>query len=233
MPRKPQHRRGRSNGSPSPPPVATPPAPTTPTRRSSRPPKKSVRWADDDIPAPAPAPVPAPAPRPTPTPIARPAPATAPPTTAASGIIARPVPRKPARLRWGPTDTRQRVTLNQAARKASLNQPVSIQIDEEEDKEEEEEDFDTELERREEEDLEACQEQAYLYRVSFVLKALLGSKGKRTKWQGKIRDDDWVTGAFDTDSLDLELGQAMDRCNFQDNLLEIVISVKSDHSKGT
>ena len=158
----------------------------------------------------------------------------------------RPVPRRPARLRWGPSDIRQRVTISQASQRAAQRlsapeQDPNGQEDIGEDDEEEHntgEDLDTsddpdaELERREEEDFEACQEQPYLYRVSFVLKALLG-KTKRTKWQGKIGSEDWVTGAFDTDSLDLELGKAMDRCNFEDDLLEIVISVKSDHSKGT
>ena len=96
----------------------------------------------------------------------------------------------------------------------------------------EEEGYNTELERREEEDFEACQDQLYLYQVSFVLKALLG-KTMRIKWQGKIGTEDWVTSAFDTDSLDLELSKAIDQYSFDDDLLETMISVKSDYSKGT
>jgi hypothetical protein len=240
MPRKsqPQHRRGRSKGPPSSPiPPYVPPntdAPT-PTRRSSRPPKKFVRWANPTAGRAAPPTQPATSPAARLAAPARPAPQ----EQATPNPIIRPVPRKPARLRWGPSDTRQRVTMNQAAQRAAQALLAPMQDDNGQDKDQEEtqeeddtDDLDAELERREEEDLEACQEQPYLYRVSFVLKALLG-KTKRTKWQGKIGIEDWVTGAFDTDSLDLELGKAIDRCNFEDELLEIVISVKSDYSKGT
>jgi hypothetical protein len=66
------------------------------------------------------------------------------------------------------------------------------------------------------------------------LKALLGNgPSKRVKWQGKIGIDDWVTGTFDVNRLDLELGEAMEKYNFKDNLDDIIVSIKSNHSKGT
>jgi hypothetical protein len=89
------------------------------------------------------------------------------------------------------------------------------------------------IDQLEEENLKEYQEQAYLFRVSFVLKAWLGNgPSKRVKWQGKVGED-WVTSSFDIACLDLQLGQAMEWCNFQDDLEEIVVSIKFDASKAT
>jgi hypothetical protein len=64
---------------------------------------------------------------------------------------------------------------------------LNAQVEEEDEKNDEEEDYDDEIDRQEEKNLEEYQNQPYLYRVSFVLKALLGNgPSKRVKWQGKL-----------------------------------------------
>lgn len=96
------------------------------------------------------------------------------------------------------------------------------------------ESYDDEIDCWEEENLGAYQDQPYLYRVSFVLKTLLGNgPTKRVKWQGKVGVDDWVKDTFDVNRFDLELGQAMEKCNFQDNLDEVIVCIKSDNCRAT
>lgn len=75
---------------------------------------------------------------------------------------------------------------------------------------------------------------AYLYCVSWALKALVGqgpTPRKATKWQGKIREE-WAQGQFKTNSLNLKLDQAIERLDFN-SLNRVSVAVKSTHSKGT
>ncbi|KAK3169261.1 hypothetical protein OEA41_008644 [Lepraria neglecta] len=103
--------------------------------------------------------------------------------------------------------------------------------EDDEDEEDEENDPDQLIDEQEEDSYITWLDLPYPYRVNAALKATTKTGTTRPRWAAKIGDDDWMRGEFNSQSLAIEVYNAMDKHRFEEEFDRITVRVKSDYTK--